>query len=290
MKKYKSVTEVLKRGQIEVNVPVFIILIVVPIFSIFLCSILFPKEYVLIGFFLGLILAFFLAWFWWSYKIVKWRIWAFENTKKSDWSSLKKRAVTQKLIWNDGSVFEKTEIRSNEQKRKIEKINSDIRETQKSKAEIDNSFNLIKDDPKIPSKIEYQYKRSEIAISALLPIILIAIGFYLVSVEKLVIGILSIGLAIYHIDLHKIKDNWKREIQFSIGDEGIEIKKYKHFDIMKWDSTQNISVDTESGILKLGVWKTNQFHEITFDLNDYPIGDYDDFLYKINIYLKRSMK
>jgi len=133
----------LKRGQIEVNGPVTIILVVVPILSIFLSSMIFPKEYVGIGIFTGLILGFVLAWLWWSYKIVKWRIWAFEHTKKSNWNSLKERAVIQKLIWNDGSIFEKTEIRSKEDTQKIQKINSEIEQIESSKTEEDFSLDKM---------------------------------------------------------------------------------------------------------------------------------------------------
>ena len=289
MKKYKSVSEVLRRGQIEVNGPVRIILVVVPILSIFL-SLIIPEKYAVIGILSGLFLAFVLAWLWWSYKIVKWRIWAFENTKKSDWNKLKERAVIQKLIWNDGSIFERTEIRSKEDKRKIEKINSEIGQIEINKTEEDFSLDKIEDDPKVPTKIEYKYKRSETIMSAFLPIILITIGLYLISIDRIIIGILSVGMAIYHTDLNKIIDIWKKEIQFSIGDEGIDIKKFKQFGFVKWNNTQDISVDTESGILSLGVWEKDNFYEVTYNLNNYPIGDYDEFLRKINVYLKRNLK
>jgi len=106
----------------------------------------------------------------------------------------------------------------------------------------------------------------------------------------MIIGILSIGMSIYHTDLNKIQDIWKREIQFSISDEGIDIKKFKQFGFVKWNNTQDISVDTENGILELGVWEKDEFYEVTFLLNDYPIGDYDEFLRKINVYLKRNLK
>lgn len=290
MKKYKSIGEVLKRGQIEVNGPVTVILVVVPILSIFLCPIIFPIEYVGIGIFGGLILGFILAWLWWSYKIVKWRIWAFENTKKSDWISLKERAIIQKLIWNDGSIFEKTEIRSNAEKRKIEKINSEIKQIENSEPDDDFSLDKIEDDPKIPTEIQYQYKRSETILSAFLPIIFILTGVYLISADRMIIGILSIGLAISHIDLNKIKNIWKKEVQFTIGDKGIDIKKFKQFGFVKWSDTQDIFVDTEKGILSLGVWEKDNFYEVTFNLTDYPIGDYDEFLRKINVFLKRNLK
>lgn len=280
MKKYKSINEVLKKGQINVNGPTTIILVIVPIISIFLSPKIFPKEYAGMGIFVGLIAGFVLAWLWWSYKIVKWRIWAFENTKKTDWNRLKQKAVIQKLIWNDGSIFEKTEIRTKEDIRKIKKINLEIEQIENSKTEEIFSLSKVKDDPKVPSKIEYGYKRTETISSVFLPIILIGISLYLISVEEILMGILSIGIAIYHTDLNKTQDIWKKEIQLSISDEGIDIKKFKQFGLVNWINTQDISVDTEKGILELGIWEKEVFYEVTFNLNDYPIGDYGEFLKK----------
>ena len=128
MKNYKSINEVLKKGQTIVNVPVSIIMIVTPILSVFLSPLILQQEYRVFGILAGVILGFVLAWLWWSYRIVKWRIWAFENTKKSDWRELKESAIDQKLIWNDGNLFEKTEIRSRKETQKINEINAKIKQ------------------------------------------------------------------------------------------------------------------------------------------------------------------
>jgi hypothetical protein len=59
---------------------------------------------------MGFVLGFILAWLYWSIMITKWRLWAFENV--CNVHELKERAVQEKLIWPDHSIFEKTEIRS----------------------------------------------------------------------------------------------------------------------------------------------------------------------------------
>ena len=64
-----------------------------------------------------------LMWLWWSFVITKWRIWAFGNCRNVH--ELKRKAIEQKLIWNDNSWFNKTEIWSNEQRKRwieIEKM------------------------------------------------------------------------------------------------------------------------------------------------------------------------
>lgn len=67
------------------------------------------------------------AWSWWSWQVPKWRIWALRNV--TDWLELKRRAVEDKLIWPDGHFFEKTEIKSAEQ-REVEAELRRIRESE----------------------------------------------------------------------------------------------------------------------------------------------------------------
>jgi len=55
-----------------------------------------------------------LAWVWWSREVPPWRIWALRNV--DDWPSLERAAVLTGLIWPRGSIFEKTEIKSPEQR------------------------------------------------------------------------------------------------------------------------------------------------------------------------------
>jgi hypothetical protein len=77
---------------------------------------------------IGILMAFLLAWLVWSISIPKWRIWAFENIDEKFHNQLKTEAIKAKLIWPDGHMFEKTEIRTQEQKIKIKAINNRIKE------------------------------------------------------------------------------------------------------------------------------------------------------------------
>lgn len=67
------------------------------------------------------------AWTWWSWSVPQWRIWALRNV--TDWPALKRAAVKVGLTWPDGNVFEKTEIKSDEQ-RELEQTLRRIRETE----------------------------------------------------------------------------------------------------------------------------------------------------------------
>ncbi|OJJ14461.1 hypothetical protein BKI52_42525 [marine bacterium AO1-C] len=119
MSQNKSVKQVILIGQLVVNVPVTLIMIGLP----YLSWHLFDNGW-LIG--TGLSVGLILAWTWWSFSIVFWRIWAFEHTSKKDWLALKIRAIEAQLIWPDGHRFEKTEIRTKAQRKKIEAINREI--------------------------------------------------------------------------------------------------------------------------------------------------------------------
>jgi len=57
------------------------------------------------------------AWMYWSVATPKWRVWALQNV--DNWKTLEARAVAALLIWPRGWIFEKTEIKSAEQ-RKLE--------------------------------------------------------------------------------------------------------------------------------------------------------------------------
>ncbi len=277
MKKYKTISQVLRQGQIVVNGPVAIIMILVPILSYLLT----PKEYAGMGVFIGFVLGFALAWAWWSYKIVKWRIWAFENTKKSDWGKLKQEAISQQLIWDDGIIFEKTEFRSESEKNKLKRISTIIREQ-------DQNLEEIIDDPKIPNKIDYSYKKMDLIFSVIIPLVLLGIGIYLMSLDNLMIGFLSIGMAIYSTNLSKIRNITKRKIQLSISNKGIDLK-FKDIGFVKWEDTEDIALETKKGILSFGIWDNDDFSQVDLPLNDLEVEDYYDFLRAVNVYIKRSL-
>ncbi len=121
MNEIVTVNKAITRGHRMVNYPVFVIMIGTLSVSFFLGS---QGSFPLWIFPLGFGLAFGLAWLYWSIMITKWRIWAFENVRNVH--ELKKRAIQEKLIWPDGSVFEKTEIRSSATKEKWKSLKSNL--------------------------------------------------------------------------------------------------------------------------------------------------------------------
>jgi len=56
------------------------------------------------------------AWLWWSFSVVRWRLWAFERVVNIQ--ALKNEAVSWGLTWPDGHRFGKTEFKTEEQARR----------------------------------------------------------------------------------------------------------------------------------------------------------------------------
>lgn len=113
MKEELSITKVINKGHIMVNLPVFVTIVGLPSLLHFFDL---DKKIVLIGALIGIII----AWFIWSIMVTKWKIWAFERVENVE--ELKSRAIDEKLIWPDGHIFERTEIRSKSDKLKLEKL------------------------------------------------------------------------------------------------------------------------------------------------------------------------
>ena len=90
---------------------------------------LYKKAYSELQMTLGFVMAFILGWVVWSFTIASWRLWAFEKVDPKFHKQLKKEAIKAKLIWPDGHIFERTEIRTKKQRAKIQAINKKINRT-----------------------------------------------------------------------------------------------------------------------------------------------------------------
>ena len=118
-----SVDEAIARGKRILNYPIAIIQLTIILTCIGLMSFYNPPNWVLLT---GALSTFVIPWIYWSFMITKWRIWAFENVRNVH--ELKQLAIKEKLIWPDGSVFEKTEIRTSAEKEKLNALQSKFKE------------------------------------------------------------------------------------------------------------------------------------------------------------------
>ncbi len=107
-------------GLLWVNGPIFPLLFGVPILAGFIVA---SWQLSSVFIWISIPVGFLTAWFWWSWTLPKWRLWAI--THVNDISHLYRRAVEVGLMWPRGHFFEKTEIKSTShsiQEREIELI------------------------------------------------------------------------------------------------------------------------------------------------------------------------
>ena len=191
-----------------VNVPVFVCLLSPPLLAYYLSSVeLIPIWGIGAGFILG----FAMAWIAWSILITKWRIWAFKNVRNVH--ELKKRAIQEKLIWKDGKIFEKTEIRTLADKEELKKI-----EKKFEKAD------FYKEDNSLPPQQKIYYSKSLGLFEFIISILLLGAGIYFVTIgttKNYILGGVLILIGIYG-STQQLRRLLNKKPQLIIGNKGIE--------------------------------------------------------------------
>jgi len=233
MREEVSVDKAIKKGHLMVSVPVFITIVGCPGIAIYLSEQnLIPDWLSLISFVIGFVL----AWLVWSFMITKWRIWAFENV--TNVHELKKRAVEAKLIWEDGSIFERTEIRSRKDSTKLEKLEKKF-----------DKEDVYREDHSIPPKIEIYYSKRNNYLGIGVSILLIVFGVYLLfnmnRENYLWWGTISCAFGLFNLfkELKKARNNKKPLI--IIDNKGIQTK---NVDFKEWSViTKEEIVHEDSG-------------------------------------------
>jgi hypothetical protein len=228
MKEQITVDKTIKRGHLIVNVPVFISIIGCPAFALYLSKHhLIPIWGIGIAFLIGFVL----AWLIWSFMITKWRAWAFENVRNVH--ELKKRAIQEKLIWNDGNFFEKTEIRNATDKLKFKKL--------EKKFEKKDEY---KEDYSLPPKMKIFYSKVYIYLELGISILIIGVGIYFLikgETKSYILGTIMFIIGLYSA----VKESRKalnNKPQIIIDSYGI---KTKNVDFKDWSKIESEEVVQE---------------------------------------------
>ncbi|MBK8564571.1 MAG: hypothetical protein IPN76_14860 [Saprospiraceae bacterium] len=197
-----TVGAALRKGQLMVNLPVFAFIVIIPAAGLFFQSI---SAWVLL---VGMIAGIGFAWLWWSFFIVKWRLWAFKNVRNVH--ELKTRAIQKGLIWPDDSFFNKTEIWNDEDKAEWQLIQ------RKFKIE-----DIYEDDSAVPREaIIYFSKTKNYAEMA---VFLFVLGFGLFSLlvaKEWLFGLPCSILGVY-LTLRSYKKAANNSPQIILTDNGI---------------------------------------------------------------------
>lgn len=195
MKEELTVDKAIQKGHQMVNYPIFAIMVLGLGLTFFFAIYLQSGLAMIVGF----LLTFIAAWIWWSFRITKWRIWAFENCRNVH--ELKRRAINEKLIWPDGNRFERTEIRSLEQKNRLNLI--DKKFSRKDKPEV------VLDDGTTKTETKIYYSRVSIIINWLSVVMAVVFGVILIikgSLSGYFVILLSLLVFYYAYQKTIIKD------------------------------------------------------------------------------------
>lgn len=252
MNEIVSVDEAIAKGHRMVTYPVMVIMFGVLGLCVYVgIQEILPFWIIPVGF----VFAFVLAWLCWSVMITKWRLWAFENVRNVH--ELKKRAIQEKLIWADNSIFEKTEIRSLVDQ---EKWNS-----------LQNKFNkkdVFIDDASIPNETIIYYLKWKAYVQMFIMFGCLAGVFYLFIIkDNYIIGAIVSIVGVY-FGYKEYSEALSNEPQIIINDKGISTSSTVFH---KWADIENEEVIRE------GVGNRTQY----FLTYDYPGGtehlQIDDF-------------
>lgn len=176
----------------------------------------------------GFVAGFSMGWILWSYFVMEWKIWAYENVRNIH--ELQRKAVEEKLIWDSGSWFEKTEFKNYEQKLKLKQLEKKFLEK-----------DVYRDDISVPKETIIFYSRNTIAFLLVLYIGISALGVYFL-IEKEYIGLLFFGFGLY-LSYNQIIKLSEKNPQIVINDKGIILKNEN---IIIWDRIYNDRVYNQS--------------------------------------------
>lgn len=221
-----SVDQAIARGRRMLNYPVIGIIFGVSLLSILLqTQRILPSWTVFAGFGLSLVL----AWLWWHVMGTKWKIWAFENVRNVH--ELKKRAIRERLLWPDDSLFANTIPHSRIDREKWAFLQ------EKFKRE-----DIFHDDPTIPNETIITYARGKNFAEMLLMLGVAALGVYLTAkTDRYVVGPMAI-LAGTIIAFKEYRQATNREPQIILNEKGIRLFSNRFYD---WNEIQNEEVVSE---------------------------------------------
>lgn len=171
----------------------------------------------------GFILGFVLAWLYWGIMITKWRLWAFDNVRNVH--ELKKRAIREKLIWKDDSIFEKTEIRTSSDKQQWESLQRKF-----------DKEDVFYDDLTVANETIIYYSKGKNYMEMAIMLGCLGVGIYMVTkTDSQVPGIL-LSLAGAFFGYKEYKEATNTEPQIVLNDRGIQTASTAFYE---WKDIEN---------------------------------------------------
>lgn len=269
MRESITVKQALSKGKIKlVYIPLLLLLSSIGI-GVYLISFKSWDGWVITGF---IVFGFLLSWLTWSFFVVEWKIWAFENVRNVH--ELKRKAIEQKLIWPDGSWFNKTEIINHEQKQKLKQLEKKFLEK-----------DVYHDDINVPKETAIYFSKTTMIIEFIVGVFMTASGIYFYMTDSsgyFWILFPLIGVYSFYSCLKKYFD---KSPQIIINNEGIKLKETT---LMAWNQIYNDRVFNESH----GKSSTNYFafnnEKISIDNLDIKFDELENVLHVYRVRFEKN--
>ncbi|WP_445722132.1 hypothetical protein [Flavobacterium sp.] len=259
MRESINVISAINYGKIAIYIPILLIFLGFVFGSAFLFNQKYCDGWIMA---VGILGGIFFSWFYRSFAITKWRIWAFENVRNVH--ELKEKAILFQLIWNDNHWITKTEIRTKKDKEAFSRI------ARKFKKE-----DVLRDDISIPKETLIYHAKSFFYFGVFIIVALISITMKLVVFEKKYLALGTIPLIVF-ILIKLIRKYPNEEVQIKLDDSCIYIAEYGNFD---WRFIENERIDLDLKIDLLDNTSTSTYflqfdykgHKIVKEINDLGI-------------------
>ena len=255
-----TVDQAISRGIWLIKYPIFFIFI----FLIFIESFYFKGTLnktleTIITILIGILT----SWFYWSFTITKWRIWAYSNVRNVH--ELKTKALKCGLIFKEEGLLEKTEIRSFAD-------NETFKQLEKKFLEKD----IYQDDSTVPNEFIIYNSTLKSVLSLILYAFFIFIGiyYYITSTQSGVFIFFAILFCLFsYLEFNTLMD---KSPQIKINEIGISIKDEK---MINWSEINSAIVYSK--------WSGKSFDRL-FSLNgrDISIKEYAITRSKLGHFLK----
>jgi len=220
-----TVDEALRKGHRMVNYPVIAILVGMPTASMVLSvQGLLPFGSIAVAFVLGVGL----GWLYWSVMITKWRLWAFENVRNVH--ELRKRAIRENLIWPDGHILNKIEIRSREDQMKWESLHHKFERE-----------DLFHDDPTVPAETAIYYSKAINYFQMGIALIIFTTGLHLLWDKNYIWGAIVTVIGAF-ASYREYREATNTEPQIILNSRGIQTAKTPFY---AWGDISNEEVISE---------------------------------------------
>lgn len=221
---------------------------------------------------ISVIVGFLLSWLAWSYYVVKWKVWAFENVRNVH--ELKRKAIEQRLIWNDDSWFNKTEILNYEQKQKLKQLEKKFLEK-----------DVYHDDSSVLRETVIYFSKTTMFIEFLIGVFMITSGIYFYVTESSGYFWMLLPLLGLFSLITSLKKYFDKAPQIIINSEGI---KLKNMELTPWNQIHNDRVFNELN----GKYSTNYLafngEKISIDNLDVKFDELESLLRVYRVRFERN--